>query len=491
MSKKLSISPALLQELGTMSDFKLAAKYRKRPCEIKQLRLERGIPAVHEHIEVQHFTWTAETEALLGTMPDTLLAAKLNTTKSIVNTHRNQLKIPAYELPALSTGNYSIEMHQWSDWEDALLGSDFDSVIAERLGLNSLQVNYRRNQLGVEAFRNSKPIEWTGDMLRNLGEISDKDFAEYFEISPTSVYIKRILLEIPAFGHIDPPSPPFIPKEAFALLGQLTDSELSEKFSLNRLNFRIHRMILGIPSAKRRKPNVNHFQWTAQLDALLGTMSDCALARKLNTSKNTVRYRRRKLNIPTYQCSKEVDWDELKLAQLGRSTDKTLAQMWHCEVSTIKMKREELAIAEHHGPRHWSEDEIALLGTLSDPELGKRIGISATAVANKRKMLGIKAKLSSKPQKWTQHYLKLLGTEPDASIAYRMKVHPSTVSKKRTELGIPAFVSEHKGIWLNPANRALLGQIPDKELAKKLGITPPAIVYKRKQMGIPAFKGYA
>ncbi len=487
MKKLPENNPALLLELGTMSDFKVAAKFNIRPYQVKKLRQERNIPSVAEHITKQSYVWTDEAEVLLGTMADTQLASFLGTSRSVVNYRRSQLNITAYKAPELPNSGNSIKPHLWQPDEEKLLGTDYDTSIAQQLNLSPLQISHHRHKLGIDPYWNNKPIIWDKSMLNNLGEISDKDFAEYFEISTTSVYMKRILLSIPAFMQQDPPVIPSIPKAAIKLLGKISDSELAKQFGSNRLYIRINRMLLGLPIAPR-KLSINQYQWTFETESLLGTIKDSDLAIKLGIPKKTIAYRRQQLKIATYAYKNKIEWDDLKISLLGHCQDKVLAQKWFCDIQLVSKKRAELGICEHHGKRIWAQQEIDLLGKLSDPNIAQQIGMSSTTVRNMRKQLGIKAKTSSSQLQWSKENIALLGSIHDAVLAYHMKVTPATVTKKRTKMNIPIFKSKHKKHWSIAENRAKLGTMPDSQLAKLLGITTPAIFIKRKQMGIAAFQ---
>lgn len=480
-------SKKLLAALGTMSDFKVAATFGVRPFQVKLLREKEGIPAVASSVEVHHFQWTPEAERLLGSMPDTVLAKRLDTSSAIVNGRRAALDISAFERPLVEISPLIIQNpHDWTAEEDALLGTDYDTVIADLVGINKDQVTYRRNRLGIDPYRRGTRIQWTQQMLDNLGEISDGDFAEYFEICKLSVYIKRILLSIPTFNTLDFPSPPNIPRAAVKFLGKKYDVELAEEFSVNRLNIRVNRLIRGIAPLDR-VPNELQFSWTTEMDALLGLKSDKEVGKELGISGKVVQYRRRKLGVEPAMRSSLLVWNQQMISELGRSKDQILSQVWQCDVNLVREKREELGLSEHLEARVWLESEIALLGTLSDPQTAKKLGISATAVRNKRNKMNIKPLISHKKFIWTKRRLALLGTMADERLAYQLTVTSNVVSKKRVQLNIPIWKSPHKGTWADPEALVKLGTMSDPDLAKLLGNTAPAVFRKRKQLGIPAY----
>ncbi|WP_133245597.1 hypothetical protein [Pelagibaculum spongiae] len=433
-------SKALLDDLGSMSDFKVAAKHQVRPVQVKELREERKIPTVNQHIVRKQFEWRDKSNKLLGTMTDKALAAKLRITKSMVWEQRKRLGIaPVEPLPMPEAGYHPIK-HEWNDRKDALLGTDYDTVIGKRLGINPLRVTYRRNQMGIEPYIRCDRIEWTDDMLEFLGEVPDVDFADYYEISPRTAYLKRVILRIRSFetGHM--PKLPDLSPKALVQLGIMNDVAIAAKFDTTRFAVRINREYRGIPIAPREL-GPNQFKWNKRDLARIGKIPDKELALKLGVTRQQVTYKRRQLNIPVKQLSQPIEWDDLKLGQLGRTQDAMLAQMWKGAIGEIIAKRESLGIKEYRGPRKWFKKELKLLGTASDEEVGIKVGISATAVRNKRNSLNIAPFKPVKKVKWSKKHLAMIGTMPDAELAYIMKVHPSSVAKKRVELKIKNVIS--------------------------------------------------
>lgn len=88
--------------------------------------------------------------------------------------------------------------------------------------------------------------------------------------------------------------------------------------------------------------------WSPSEDALLGTDTDEAIARRLGRSQNSVMIRRRALGIPA-------------------------------------------AIASRGRRGEWTDAALALLGKVPDRVVAARVGVSVTAVFSKRRTLGIPA----------------------------------------------------------------------------------------------------
>ena len=127
--------------------------------------------------------WTAQEDALLGTMPDELLAARLGRPLSGVLTRRHDLNLPTF----------APKVRLWTPEEDALLGTDLDKAIAIRLGVRRAVVGARRDHLGIPPFGRNF---WTPAELSQLGSAPDKVIAERLGRSVQSVKLQRLRRKI-------------------------------------------------------------------------------------------------------------------------------------------------------------------------------------------------------------------------------------------------------------------------------------------------------
>ena len=143
----------------------------------------------------------------------------------------------------------------WTDEMLALLGTDKDSVLAERWGTTAKTVNLKRNALGIAAFGH---VLWTDEMLAVLGKEVDAELARRWGISKASVIAKRQELEIApaaATGTNTGSSMRFEwTPEAVALLGQQSDAKVAELLGLSRLTVYNARVARGIPAGRAAKP---------------------------------------------------------------------------------------------------------------------------------------------------------------------------------------------------------------------------------------------
>lgn len=97
-----------------------------------------------EHLDEHSRKWLKKEIELLGKVSDEFVGAKLGISSSAVRKKRIALAIPAFR---------DIE---WNPDHDALLGTDFDIIIAKRVGVSRAEIWRRRNKLGVAAKGNPK-----------------------------------------------------------------------------------------------------------------------------------------------------------------------------------------------------------------------------------------------------------------------------------------------------------------------------------------------
>lgn len=149
-----------------------------------------------------------------------------------------------------------------------------------------------------------------------------------------------------------------------------------------------------------------------------------------------------------------------------------------------KRRKQRPAQTGYHGPL-WTPAQEALLGTVPDEEVARRIGRSEKGVREKREELGI-PNAGPTHRRWTRRELRLLGRMPDAEIARRTGRMSARVRHKRRALEIPA---PEKRRWTKK-ELAALGKEPDDVLAERFGRTEGAVTHQRTIRGIPtAFDG--
>lgn len=127
--------------------------------------------------------------------------------------------------------------------------------------------------------------------------------------------------------------------EILADIGRDSDLAVACKHGLSESAVRKKRHALGLDAA-------NRVVWTAELEAELGTMTDAAFAQKHNLPVGTeaIASRRRKLGIMTRPNNAGVVWTDAWLSRLGQERDEVLAAEIGIHPATVGAKRRALGI---------------------------------------------------------------------------------------------------------------------------------------------------
>jgi hypothetical protein len=91
----------------------------------------------------------------------------------------------------------------------------------------------------------------------------------------------------------------------------------------------------------------------------------------------------------------------------------------------------------------WPKAELALLGTMRDEKLARKIGRSVFAVRTQRVNRGIPC-FQCKLHLWRPEDDKILGTRPDDQIAALLGRTTYAVAQRRRDNGIPIFHARRK-----------------------------------------------
>ena len=100
----------------------------------------------------------------------------------------------------------------------------------------------------------------------------------------------------------------------------------------------------------------------------------------------------------------------------------------------------------------WNDSVIAALGTMPDIILADKAGCSTYSIYRKRVELGVPR---FKRNKWTGDQILLLGTDTDANVGLLIGKPQPIVCKKRNELGIAKYV-EPVGALFTKSERILI-----------------------------------
>ena len=117
-------------------------------------------------------------------------------------------------------------------------------------------------------------------------------------------------------------------------------------------------------------------------------------------------------------------------------------------------------MGKYYQQTNWTEDLLSLLGTMSDAEIARKLGISRERVRQKRSERGIKkysglsveARMkrdqASSLRFWTNEELSLLGTMSDEDVALKIGLNLQKVfivSCMRNRLNIKSYKSKQGG----------------------------------------------
>jgi hypothetical protein len=195
--------------------------------------------------------------------------------------------------------------------------------------------------------------------------------------------------------------------------------------------------------SKSGKPH----KWTRKQIAMLGTIPDAALSRKLDLHVSTVLKKRQQLGVPASRPPKSIHWTPDVIASLGKMPDGEVASIYGMNILSVYKKRLDLGIRCYARKsktwHYWTKKEIALLGKMPDGDVALKTGINKASVYWKRCKLKIPPFTQKRPKKlltdWTRKEIAVLGKMTDAAAAATLDLAPSAVRLKRISLGIPPF----------------------------------------------------
>lgn len=126
-------------------------------------------------------------------------------------------------------------------------------------------------------------------------------------------------------------------------LGKATDKDIAEKFGISITTVRDIRKKNDIP------PFVSNGNWD-KIDHLLGTQPDRTLAKLFNLSQGAILQRRQKLGIPPFDTARQrLNWKVIE-PTLGTASDTDIAARFNTSISVITRRRNKLGIAPFFSP---------------------------------------------------------------------------------------------------------------------------------------------
>ena len=169
------------------------------------------------------------------------------------------------------------------------------------------------------------------------GKVSDREISKRFDIGASTVRRYRLLHDIPPFD----PGSTAVPETLHDQLGTRSNYRLAQDFKIPVNRIATLRTEVGIPEPKVLRPRFMPLEegiWTEETTALLGTMTDPALADLLGVSRFPVKKKRQELGIAAYQPSYPEITAELA-AEFGISSDSNLAKRLGVSANFIRRAR--------------------------------------------------------------------------------------------------------------------------------------------------------
>jgi hypothetical protein len=217
-------------------------------------------------------------------------------------------------------------------------------------------------------------------------------------------------------------------------------------------------------------------------------MKDRDLAQRLGRPQQVVRERRRQLSLPAFQPTGRRPWTRAEEELLGTLPDKQLARRFKRTLESVRTRRASKGIPVCDPKKHrWTADDDKLLGLRPDAQVALLLRITKEAVKHRRHQLRIslpgQERIIPASKPWLPEDDALLGTISDQEVARRLGRSATSVKARRARQGIASC--RH---WWTPGQDVLLGKFPDEELARRLGRTTEAVLARRERLGIPAHR---
>jgi len=199
---------------------------------IRRRNKSSGEIAINVKEGAAYCTWSAGEDALIGTMPDAQLAARLGCSVKRVSRRRRMLGL----------ANANPEHRSWTDVEIALLGTAPDRDVGKLVNRSLENVRAKRLEMRIP-FCNPKYEVWKPVELALLGQIPDAEIATRTGHSLKSVRSARQKRRIPNPEGMDKPWRP----EEEALLGTAPDAEIAARLNRTLGAIRLRRITRRIP----------------------------------------------------------------------------------------------------------------------------------------------------------------------------------------------------------------------------------------------------
>jgi hypothetical protein len=282
-----------------------------------------------------------------------------------------------------------------------------------------------------------------------------------------------------------------LPARIIALLGKMPDRALAARAGVHHGTIFHERRRRGIAAFHSMSPPV---EWTPAMIHQLGTGSDREVAAQLGVSVHSVTRKRRLLGIPpahpqAASARRGYPWQPEEIALLGKVTDPALAKQLGISTGTVAYKRTQLGIPPSRPkppPIAWTAAMRRLLGRVPDLEIARRFSINSSSVVQERRRLGIPPFVDRRPIERTPELLDLLRL-PASEVRRRTGLNPQTIAKLKNTHGIGSLRPSQLRYGPDVVRR--MGKEPDHVIAADLGVSSGAVRLHRTKLGIPAYGG--
>jgi predicted transcriptional regulator len=309
------------------------------------------------------FDWSQETLELLGSMPDPKVASQLGLTASAVRQKRTRLGIPQFAGPRANCKGRIRPNFKWTAEAIALLGTMSDPKVGARLGLGSSSVKWKRDALGIPPhtaicrISDSTRVE----LLKRVGTTSDRALAYELGISQHAVSQYRAKQRVAAKERYVP-----LPAEAEAQFGEVADAAIARRFGGSPQTVGRKRRQAGISRASVVGRPV--FSFPNAAIGKLGILHDEVIAAEIGRSKSFVAKHRRSLGIaaaPRPHSPRSISKAAQRL--LGTLPDSHIAKLYQLNTSTVRATRLRLKIASWQENNQMAQI-VGSLSALERPE---------------------------------------------------------------------------------------------------------------------------
>ncbi|MDP4624224.1 MAG: hypothetical protein NWT08_03690 [Akkermansiaceae bacterium] len=190
-SQRLNWTKENLALLGTRTDREVAEIMNASPGRVTIKRLSLGIESYAISSNSWH-TWTDEEIAMLGTDHDPAVAEKIGISTRSVSLKRRQLGIRSF-LKRKAVIRPRRYLSDWKAKETALLGTMTDKDLAARLNLSPSAVRLKRLSLGIAPFRKRAASTgiWTPAVMARIIKEPSAALARELGVSRQRVHQKR------------------------------------------------------------------------------------------------------------------------------------------------------------------------------------------------------------------------------------------------------------------------------------------------------------